>query len=45
MLNLKQQWTIEKIYIFSNSSHLEWMAEEVGYNFERDPSKDHPCLV
>jgi hypothetical protein len=23
---LKQQWTIEKIYIFSNSSHLEWRA-------------------
>ena len=21
---LKQQWTIEEIYIFSNSSHLEW---------------------
>jgi hypothetical protein len=25
-LILKQQWTIEEIYIFSNSSHLEWMA-------------------
>jgi hypothetical protein len=23
---LKQQWTIEKKYIFSNSSHLEWRA-------------------
>jgi hypothetical protein len=23
---LKQQWTIEEIYIFSNSSHLEWKA-------------------
>jgi hypothetical protein len=23
-LALKQQWTIEEIYIFSNSSHLEW---------------------
>ena len=21
---LKQQWTIEEIYIFSNSSHFEW---------------------
>jgi hypothetical protein len=21
---LKQQWTIEEIFIFSNSSHLEW---------------------
>ena len=25
-LILKQQWTIEEISIFSNSSHLEWMA-------------------
>jgi hypothetical protein len=23
---IKQQWTIEKNYIFSNSSHLEWRA-------------------
>ena len=23
---LKQQWTIEEISIFSNSSHLEWKA-------------------
>jgi hypothetical protein len=23
---LKQQWTIEEIFIFSNSSHLEWRA-------------------
>jgi hypothetical protein len=26
-LKLKQQWTIEEISIFSNSSHLEWRAE------------------
>jgi hypothetical protein len=25
-LILKQQWRIEEIYIFSNSSHLEWRA-------------------
>jgi hypothetical protein len=25
-LILKQQWAIEKKYIFSNSSHLEWRA-------------------
>jgi hypothetical protein len=25
-LILKQQWTIEEISIFSNSSHLEWRA-------------------
>ena len=25
-LILKQQWTIEEIFIFSNSSHLEWRA-------------------
>ena len=23
---IKQQWTIEEIYIFCNSSHLEWRA-------------------
>jgi len=23
---IKQQWTIEEIYIFSNSSHLEWRS-------------------
>ena len=26
-LKLKQQWTIEEISIFSNSSHLEWRAQ------------------
>ena len=26
-LIIKQQWTIEEISIFSNSSHLEWKAE------------------
>jgi hypothetical protein len=26
-LILKQQWAIEEISIFSNSSHLEWRAE------------------
>ena len=26
-LIIKQQWTIEEISIFSNSSHLEWRAE------------------
>ena len=25
--DLKQQWTIEEISIFSNSSHLEWRTE------------------
>jgi hypothetical protein len=39
---IKQQWTIEEMSIFSNSSHLEW---SVGHNFERDPPKDHPCQV
>jgi hypothetical protein len=27
---IKQQWTIEEISIFSNSSHLEWRAEELS---------------
>ena len=26
---LKQQWTIEEISIFSNSSHLEWRAGQL----------------
>jgi hypothetical protein len=26
-LIIKQQWTIEEISIFSNSSHLEWRVE------------------
>jgi hypothetical protein len=26
VLILKQQWTIEEISIFGNSSHLEWRA-------------------
>ena len=42
---LKQQWTIEEISIFSNSSHLEWNRKAVRHNFERDPPKDHPCQV
>jgi hypothetical protein len=29
-LKLNQQWAIEKIYIFSNSSHLEW-REDSGF--------------
>jgi hypothetical protein len=36
---IKQQWTIEEISIFSNSSHLEWRAGAVGHNFERDPPR------
>ena len=31
---LKQQWTIEEISIFSNSSHLEWKAEMSGTNLK-----------
>ena len=36
---------MENISIFSNSTHLEWMVGAVGPNFERDPSRDHPCQV
>jgi hypothetical protein len=42
---IKQQWPIEEISIFSNSSHLEWGGGSVGHNFERDPPKDHPYQV
>ena len=31
---LKQQWTIEEISIFSNSSHLEWRAGLSDINFK-----------
>jgi hypothetical protein len=44
-LILKQQWTIEEISIFSNSSHLEWREELSNTKFERDPPKDHPSQV
>ena len=44
-LILKQQWTIEEISIFINSSHLEWRAGLSRHNFERDPPRDHPCQV
>jgi hypothetical protein len=37
---LKQQWTIEEISIFSNSSHLEW---RVGLS-ERIFEGTHPGL-
>ena len=40
---IKQQWTIEEISIFSNSSHLEWRAGLSRHNFERDPVKETPC--
>jgi hypothetical protein len=40
---IKQQWTIEEISIFSNSSHLEWRAGLSRHNFERDPVKEPPC--
>ena len=40
---IKQQWTIEEISTFSNSSHLEWRAGLSRHNFERDPVKEPPC--
>jgi hypothetical protein len=39
-LELKQQWTIEEIPIFSNSSHLESQTQ-----FWKDPPRDHLCQV
>ena len=43
---IKQQWTIEEISIFSNSSEPSWMeGGAVGHNFERNPPRDHPCQV
>jgi hypothetical protein len=31
---IKQQWTIEEISIFSNSSHLEWKVGLSDTNFK-----------
>ena len=41
---LKQQWTIEEISIFSNSSHFEWRAG-LSDTIERGPPKDHPSQI
>jgi hypothetical protein len=38
---LKQQWTIEEISIFSNSSHLEWRAGLSDTILE----EDHPMTI
>ena len=40
---IKQQWIIEEISIFSNSSHL-WRAG-MSDTILRDQPKDHPCQV
>jgi hypothetical protein len=42
---IKQQWTIEEMSMFSNSSHLERKGLAVGHDFERDPPRDHHCQV
>ena len=41
-LILKQQWTIEEIYIFSNSNPLEW---RVIHKFSTGPPNDNSCKV
>ena len=42
---IKQQWTIEEISIFSNSSHLDWRAGLSDTILKGTPSRDHPCHV
>jgi hypothetical protein len=43
---IKQQWTIEEISIFSNSSHLEWRVELSDTILKWTiPPRDHPCQV
>ena len=42
---IKQQWTIEEISIFSNSSHLEWRTGLSDTILKWDPFNDHPCQV
>jgi hypothetical protein len=38
---IKQQWTIEEISIFSNSSHLDWRAEMS----DKFLKWDHPGII
>jgi hypothetical protein len=40
---LKQQWTIEEISIFSNSSHLEWRVELSGTILKWDYPRTIPA--
>ena len=44
-LKLKQQWTIEEISVFSNSSHLWMEGGAVGHNFEMGLPKDNPSHI
>ena len=40
---LKQQWTIEEIFIFSNSSHLEWRVELSSTIMKWDYPRTNPA--
>jgi hypothetical protein len=40
---IKQQWTIEEISIFSNSSHLEWRAGLSNTIFKWDYPRTIPA--
>jgi hypothetical protein len=42
---LKQQWTIEDISIFSNSSHLEWRVELLDTILKWDYPRTIPARV
>jgi hypothetical protein len=44
-LILKQQWTIEEISIFSNSSHFEWRAGLSDTILKGNKPKDHPSQI
>jgi hypothetical protein len=42
---LKQQWTIEEMSIFSNSSHLEWRAGQSDTILKGDHPKTIPAKL
>ena len=42
---LKQQWTIKEIYIFSNSSQLEWRAELSDIILKKTHPGTHPARL
>jgi hypothetical protein len=43
-LIIKQQWSIEEISIFSNSSHLEWKADLLDTNLKETHPRTIPAI-
>jgi methionine salvage enolase-phosphatase E1 len=43
-LIIKQQWSIEEISIFSNSSHLEWKADLLDTILKETHTRTIPAM-